>query len=115
MNTLFRLLPLAMLSLLVLACGGTTTAPTAQQPAPLVATTAPSTPAALPTAAQTAAVIATPVQTTLASPVAETLPTTAASGEGREQAIPRGQTAEGYWYLGRADAPVTLSMYSDFL
>jgi hypothetical protein len=32
-----------------------------------------------------------------------------------EQAIPQGLTPEGYHELGRADAPVTLVMYSDFL
>jgi hypothetical protein len=35
---------------------------------------------------------------------------TAASG-----AIPEGITPEGYHFLGRADAPATLVMYSDFL
>jgi hypothetical protein len=30
-------------------------------------------------------------------------------------ALPEGLTPEGYHYLGRADAPATLVMYSDFL
>jgi hypothetical protein len=29
--------------------------------------------------------------------------------------IPEGLTPEGYHFLGRADAPATLVMYSDFL
>ena len=32
-----------------------------------------------------------------------------------EGGIPQGVTAEGYHVLGRPDAPVTLTMYSDFL
>jgi hypothetical protein len=32
-----------------------------------------------------------------------------------EATIPQGVTAEGYHVLGRPDAPVTLTMYSDFL
>jgi hypothetical protein len=28
--------------------------------------------------------------------------------------IPEGRTAEGYHVLGRADAPVTITFYSDF-
>ncbi len=29
--------------------------------------------------------------------------------------VPRGRTAEGYHYLGKADAPVTIMVYSDIL
>ncbi|MBK9712690.1 MAG: hypothetical protein IPO81_15470 [Kouleothrix sp.] len=91
----------AMLTLgLLAACGSATstpgtTAPTGAQPtrAPAPATAAP------PPAAATAA-----GQPTVAAP-----PTATASG------IPEGLTPEGYHVLGRADAPVTLINYSDFL
>lgn len=98
MNIPIRLLPLACVSMLLLACGGTAATPAA--PAATTASTAPPPAAPPPAAAPTGG----PTTTAAEAP-------TAATGEG----IPSGQTAEGYWYLGRADAPVTLSMYSDFL
>jgi len=42
-------------------------------------------------------------------------PSAALAAPTAEAAIPEGVTAEGYHMLGRPDAPVTLTMYSDFL
>jgi hypothetical protein len=53
---------------------------------------------------------AAPAATLAAAPTAAAQPSPAAAG-----ALPEGLTAEGYHFLGRADAPVTLEMYSDFL
>lgn len=43
------------------------------------------------------------------------LPTVAAPPTATASGIPEGLTTEGYHVLGRADAPVTLINYSDFL
>lgn len=89
----------AMLTLgLLAACGGATSTPGATAPTGAQPTRAPAT--AAPPAAATA-----PVRPTVAAPQ----PTATASG------IPEGLTPEGYHVLGRADAPVTLINYSDFL
>jgi hypothetical protein len=63
-------------------------------------------PAALATPAPTAAPPATHAA------LAPTAPATSAPAASD---TPAGTTAEGYHTLGRADAPVTLVMYSDFL
>ena len=109
-RTIRRALLLALFGLLA-ACGNAvpaaqippTAAPTDAQPA------TPSAPTAAPTitrAAPTAPPVATaPAAIATAAPQAPT-----ASG-----AIPEGLTPEGYHFLGRADAPATLVMYSDFL
>ena len=87
-----RLWLLALLALL--AAGGNATIP--QAAAPPQPTAAPPQPTAAPAATQPAAPTAMPSSVAAA-------------------AIPEGLTPEGYHLLGRADAPVTLTMYSDFL
>jgi hypothetical protein len=77
---------------------------------------------ALPTAtAATPPATAMPA-TAASNPTAQSTPATAntaiaaqPSAGTAESAIPEGLTPEGYHELGRADAPVTLVMYSDFL
>jgi hypothetical protein len=98
----------ALALLLLAACGangspGST--PAATQPTPSLASTQPS--SASPATAQAAPT--TGVQATTPPITAAPAPTAGQSG------IPEGTTAEGYHVLGRADAPVTLVMYSDFL
>ena len=67
-----------------------------------------------PTAPPTAAPAATSAPS--AAPAATSAPTVAAATAAPEQAgVPESRTPEGYHVLGRADAPVTLVMYSDFL
>jgi hypothetical protein len=101
---------LALLGLLA-ACGNA--APAAQSP-PTAAPTAalpatPPTPTAAPTIARATATA--PPAATAPVAVATAAPqVTTASG-----AIAEGLTPEGYHFLGRADAPATLVMYSDFL
>ncbi|MFN8568091.1 MAG: hypothetical protein U0Z44_11360 [Kouleothrix sp.] len=87
-----RLWLLALLALLA-ACGNATIPQAAAPPQP---TAAPPQPTAALAATQPAA------------------PTAMPSGVAAA-AIPEGLTPEGYHLLGRADAPVTLTMYSDFL
>jgi hypothetical protein len=87
-----RLWLLALLALLA-ACGNATIPQAAAPPQP---TAAPPQPTAAPAATQPAAPTAMPSSVAAA-------------------AIPEGLTPEGYHLLGRADAPVTLTMYSDFL
>jgi protein-disulfide isomerase len=109
--TILRRLAGLLCAVLLVACGRASTP--AAQPAPSNPPAgAPSNtrataalPAAQPTTARApdTAIPAAPT-TTLAAPT-----TAPASG------IPEGVTAEGYHYLGRPDAPVTLVMYSDFL
>jgi protein-disulfide isomerase len=90
---------------LLAACGG--------QPIP--ASPAPSA-AAPPTQAQAAPLTATLAPTTAADQAATAAPTASATQpEHTAVSIPDGTTPEGYHMLGRADAPVTLVMYSDFL
>jgi hypothetical protein len=109
-HTIRHTLLLVLLGTLA-ACGSA--APVAQNPTAAAPTATQPTPAAAPTAAPTI------VRVTATAPIAATLPAavataapvpTAASG-----AIPEGLTPEGYHFLGRADAPATLVMYSDFL
>ena len=90
----------ALLALLLLAaCGGASgSAPTAA-PA-LQATPAPA---------------ATQPATAPAAPTAPPQPTVGSAPTAGQAGIPEGTTSEGYHVLGRADAPVTLVMYSDFL
>ena len=101
----YHLWPLLSLFLLA-ACGGASE-PVAQAPSQPAATPAPQ-------ATAVAAVTAAP------SPVAQSLPTAAvaqpsAAPTAAVAGIPESTTLEGYHILGRADAPVTLTMYSDFL
>ncbi len=79
----------------------------AQQP-----TAGPVSPTDMPTLA-TQAVIPTdmpalPTQAVIPTAAPTVLATEATAG------IPRGKTVEGYNYLGKADAKVTMVMYSDF-
>ncbi len=113
-----RILVLGLLgTMLLAACGATQQAggptPTAPPTAAPAATSAPSAaPAA--TSAPSAAPAATSAPS--AAPAATSAPTVAAATAAPEQAgVPEGRTPEGYHVLGRADAPVTLVMYSDFL
>jgi hypothetical protein len=102
-HTFVRLWALLALGLLA-ACGNASApaavAPTAARSATLSPSPSPSAPA--------------PAATRLGSTSAPALPT-AAPAATATGAIPAGLTAEGYHQLGRADAPVTLVMFSDFL
>ncbi|GAB4201481.1 MAG: hypothetical protein OHK0022_23530 [Roseiflexaceae bacterium] len=81
---LLVLLALALLT----ACGGTAQGPTAQPQ---------------PTTSATQVAVATVAATQAAAPTAV----------GADSLI-KGRTPEGYHTLGRADAPVTITFYSDF-
>ena len=86
------------------ACGNTSA------PAELASSTAPIPTHAAPTqAADSATTRVAP------APAAEPAATAALPATAGPDAIPEGRTPEGYHLLGRADAPVTLVMYSDFL
>jgi hypothetical protein len=102
-RTLLVFWPLLILQLLA-ACG-TDAAPVA---APGDRATAAPQPAA---SAPTAAAATARPPTALPA----TQPSTAPAAPTAEAAIPEGLTGEGYHMLGRPDAPVTLTMYSDFL
>jgi hypothetical protein len=110
-RTLRFTLLLAFLGVLT-ACANST--PAAQNP-PLGATAgglpiaAPPSSAAPTTARPAAATVI--AATALPSAEATAVPQPTASSA----ALPEGLTPEGYHYLGRADAPATLVMYSDFL
>ena len=107
-STIRRSFLLALLGVLA-ACGSA--APAAQSPPTVAPTgaqpTARSAPAAAPTSINVAATAPATALVTVAT--AAPRPTTASG------AIPEGLTPEGYHFLGRADAPATLVMYSDFL
>jgi hypothetical protein len=109
-RTLRRTLLLVLLGLLA-ACGNATpAAQLAPTVAPIDAQPAtPSAPTAAPTIARAAATAA-PAATARAPEAIPAPQATIAGG-----AIPDGLTPEGYHFLGRADAPATLVMYSDFL
>ena len=95
---------------LLAACGsaGNSAAPAPQAAQPTSAPPAP--------AAAGASTAAPQARATAASAPAATAQTTApAAPTGQPAGIPEGTTAEGYHVLGRADAPVALVMYSDFL
>ena len=89
-------LPLLVMPLLLLAaCDGTETQP--EPPAPTTAVTAP---APQPTAAPPAPTTAGPSEAQPATPYND---------------VAQGLTPEGFPFLGAANAPVTLTDYSDFL
>ncbi len=70
------------------------------------------------TATQTPAATEAPPTVPPPSPTAEAVePTVAASAtaESGEEVAVNGRTPEGAYFLGRADAPVTIIDYSDFL
>jgi hypothetical protein len=123
------LLPLVATALLA-ACGGAQPTPEAAQPTqPAAATEAPATTApAAPTAAAPATQTVAATEPAATEPAATEAATQAASATAAEstaepsaalpaseKGFPVGQTPEGYWYIGSAEAPVTLAMYSDFL
>ncbi len=86
-----RLILLLIIAPVIAACGGTpSAAPTPEQPTRIVSTA----PDAAPASATTNPTLAAPVMT--------------------EAVLERGRTAEGYHYLGKADAPVTILEFSDF-
>lgn len=89
-----HLLLLLIMPTFIAACSGTP--PTASLTEP-PATTAPATPAATPASAATAPASSDPTSSTDAAP------------------LERGRTPEGYHYLGKVDAPVTILEFSDFL
>lgn len=89
-----HLLLLLIIPAMIAACSGTP--PAASLPKP-PATTAPATPAAAPASAATAPASSDP---TVSTDIA---------------LLERGRTPEGYHYLGKADAPVTILEFSDFL
>jgi protein-disulfide isomerase len=125
---------LLLAALLALAACGGQPAPEAQQPpvtqaaqatlppatalpptaAPQPAT-AQATTAQAPTAPQPATAQATTAQAPIDAPTEAPTAAQAAPLTQTEKGLPVGQTSEGYWYIGSAEAPVTLSMYSDFL
>ncbi|HEU5087341.1 MAG TPA: hypothetical protein VFT99_07840 [Roseiflexaceae bacterium] len=94
------LMPLVLAAFLA----GCTSAATQQTPA-AVATLAPTSGA--PTAVPTAAPATEPTAAPTAVPVAE--PTAAPAAN----TVDGGVTEQGYHFLGRADAPATIVMYSD--
>ncbi len=108
--TIRRMFLLALLAMLA-ACGNAvpatqgapTAAPVVRQP------TSRSLPTAAATSPSTAAATTSPA-TKLPVATAAALQPPAAGG-----ALAEGLTPEGYHFLGRADAPATLVMYSDFL
>src|SRR5215217_8392495 len=97
-----RILGFWALSAFILSACGNAVAPTTLTPSQSPATPAPPAP-------------------TQPAPTAAAQPSTSASAEQTaaplevDRDIPEGTTAEGYHTLGRDDAPVTLTMYSDFL
>ena len=78
----------------------------APSPAPPVSAAATAAPTAEPTGAPAAATAAPTAEPTGAPAAAEPTP---------PPGLAQGRTAEGYHVLGDPDAPVTLTMYSDFL
>ena len=91
-------LPLLVIPLFLLAaCNGTETQPEAQpESAPTTAVTAPAT---QPTAAPPAPTAAAPGEAPAGTPY---------------NGVAQGLTADGFPFLGAADAPVTLTEHSDF-
>ena len=88
-------LPLLVVPLLLLAaCNGTETQPETAAP-----TTADTAPATQPTAAAPAPTAAAPGEAPAGTPY---------------NGVAQGLTAEGFPFLGAANAPVTLTEYSDF-
>lgn len=107
MMSKYRIVVFGMVVGLLAACGTTTaerpTAPAAaSQGATTAATVAASTSA--PASAATA-----PASAATAAPAAS------AAVQPSYNGIPTSRTAEGYHVLGRADAPVTIEFFSDFL
>ncbi len=100
----------ALLALSILSACGNAAAPAALTPSQSPATPAPPAAAAI---ASPAAV--QPAPTLAAQPIASASADQTAAPPAVDRDIPEGTTAEGYHTLGRDDAPVTLTMYSDFL
>ncbi|MFQ3629959.1 Rcas_1661 family thioredoxin-like (seleno)lipoprotein [Roseiflexus sp.] len=86
-----HLILLLIIAPVIAACGGTpSAAPTLERPTGIVSTV----PDAAPASATTTPALTAPITT--------------------EAVLERGRTAEGYHYLGKADAPVTILEFSDF-
>lgn len=91
----------AMVSLLMLAACGNVAEPVGRTPSQSPGSPVP----------RSAVVTAAPaVQPTVLSSADPTAASPGVAGD-----LPESTTTEGYHILGRADAPVTLTMYSDFL
>lgn len=104
-----KLLALGLLVCALLAACGSATQQAGGPTAAAPPTAAPAATGA-PTAAPATASAPSPAPATTGAPVAAAT----AAPEG-QAGIPESRTPEGYHVLGRADAPVTLTMYSDFL
>jgi protein-disulfide isomerase len=91
------------------ACGGST--PAATQPSAAAPQSTATIVATQPSATSSAAPSATS-STVVATQAAAT---TIAQANRPYAALPQSRTPEGYYVLGNADAPVTLTFYSDFL
>ena len=113
--TILRRLAGLLCAIVLVACGNASTP--AAQPAPTAAPSNP--PAGAPSNTRATAALSAAQPTTARAPdtARPAAPTTtlAAPTTAPASGIPEGVTAEGYHYLGRPDAPVTLVMYSDFL
>jgi hypothetical protein len=109
-STIRPTLLLALLGVLA-ACGNAV--PATQRPptaAPVVGLpTARALPTTAPTSPSTAAATTSPATKLPVATAVAPQPTAA------NAALAEGLTPEGYHFLGRADAPATLVMYSDFL
>ena len=98
------------------ACGGAS-APTL--PPPTTAPTAAFSPSVAPPATQAPAPSPIPTVAFVAASTATAQPVVATTAPSRAaiayKGIEQGVTADGFPYLGKADAPITLTDYSDFL
>lgn len=109
--------PIALVAAIVLAaCGGAST-PTL--PPPTNAPSAAPIPSVAPAATQAPAPSPVPTAALVAASTATAQPVVATAAPARlataYKGIEQGITADGFPYLGRADAPITLTDYSDFL
>lgn len=90
-------------------CGGST--PAATQPGAAT----PQSPATIAATQPSATGSAAPAATASIVVATQASATTIAQANRPYAALPQRRTPEGYYVLGNADAPVTLTFYSDFL